>query len=147
VIRVYTYPIFCPKCLKELHEVFISLSKRHHASHGETIRLLVDQCFSCNGIWFDGNEFEKYLEYDLVILNSPPINPEQFRELDETEGNCPRCDIKTDKEPAKSNPGVKIDKCRQCGGIWLDCSEIDQLENTDENMVDKFMGILQGLFR
>ncbi len=119
--------MFCPKCLKELHGIFISLSKKHHASDGETIKLQVDQCFSCNGIWFDGNELEKYLEHDLVILNSPPINPEQFRELNDTEGNCPRCDIKMDKEAAKS--------------------EIDQLENIDENMIDKFMGILQGLFR
>ena len=139
--------MFCPKCHKELHEIFISLSKRHQASQKDSFTLQVDQCFSCNGIWFDGNELEKYLEYDLVILKSPPINPGQFRELNEKEGNCPRCDIKMDKEPAMSNPDITIDKCRQCDGIWLDCSEIDQLINIDENMIDKFLGMLQGLFK
>ncbi len=139
--------MFCPKCHNELKDIFFSLSKRHHASQNETIKFEIDQCFSCNGIWFDGNELEKYLECELVILNSPPINPDKFTELNETEGNCPRCDIKMEKEPATSNPDVIIDKCRQCGGIWLDCSEIDQLEGEDENWVDGFMGIMQGLFK
>jgi len=139
--------MFCPKCLKELKKVVIKLSKKHHTSHGENISLRVDQCPACNGVWFEGNELEKYLEYNLSILNTPMIDPDQFMELDETVGNCPRCDIKMEKEPAKSNPDITIDKCRQCGGVWLDTSEIDQLSNTDESMVDKFMGVLQGLFR
>ena len=57
------------------------------------------------------------------------------------------CDIKMEKEPAKNNPDMTINKCRQCGGVWLDTSEIDQLSNTNESMVDKIMGALQGLFR
>ena len=37
---------------------------------------------------------------------------------------CPRCDIAMLK---KSRQGLTIDKCRKCGGIWLDKGEIQKI--------------------
>ena len=37
---------------------------------------------------------------------------------------CPRCAVQMQK---KSRQGVTIDKCRKCGGIWLDKGEIENI--------------------
>lgn len=47
---------------------------------------------------------------------------------------CPRCkaELGIDK-----HAGIEIDKCPQCGGLWLDHHELDQLEDTvmdDDNL-------------
>lgn len=38
--------------------------------------------------------------------------------------NCPRCNIPMIK---KTKMGVTIDKCKKCGGIWLDSGEIEKI--------------------
>lgn len=40
---------------------------------------------------------------------------------------CPRCssDLKVE-----NHKGIEVDRCHQCKGMWLDYSELDQLEDT-----------------
>ncbi len=39
---------------------------------------------------------------------------------------CPRCNIGMEK---KTKQGITIDKCKKCGGLWLDKGEIERLIN------------------
>ncbi len=39
--------------------------------------------------------------------------------------NCPRCD--GGKLSEITHDGVKIDRCNNCGGVWLDAGELEQL--------------------
>ena len=41
--------------------------------------------------------------------------------------NCPRCRTELRIEKYK---GIEVDKCPSCEGMWLDHSELDQLEDT-----------------
>ena len=41
--------------------------------------------------------------------------------------DCPRCNVPLRSE---TYTGVDIDRCPQCEGLWLDHSELDQLEDT-----------------
>ena len=137
--------MICPKCKTDLHEISFSL-RRHKASRGKPISFHVDQCFTCNGFWFDANELEKYLEYELQILNSPAIEPSKMQKLDAMPGDCPRCTIPMEKIPAGSNRDIIMDRCPQCAGIWLDSCEIDLLENTEEGFLERLGKRLQEVF-
>ena len=51
--------------------------------------------------------------------------------------HCPKCG----RELAEvTYQGVKIDKCTNCAGIWLDAGELEQLSRQSE-------GVIGGLFR
>ena len=41
--------------------------------------------------------------------------------------DCPRCSSEIKREKYK---GIEVDKCVGCEGMWLDYSELDQLEDT-----------------
>lgn len=41
--------------------------------------------------------------------------------------NCPKCNSKLAPEQYES---MTIDKCTNCGGMWFDFKELDQLEDT-----------------
>jgi len=39
---------------------------------------------------------------------------------------CPKCDTELEK---KAYRGMEVDHCGNCGGMWLDLQELDQLED------------------
>ena len=41
--------------------------------------------------------------------------------------NCPRCNCELAVENYR---GIEVDRCPNCGGMWLDYGELDQLEDT-----------------
>ena len=41
--------------------------------------------------------------------------------------NCPRCNCELAVE---NYQGIEVDRCPNCGGMWLDYGELDQLEDT-----------------
>jgi hypothetical protein len=46
-----------------------------------------------------------------------------------TRPNCPKCEGKLVEADLAE---VKIDRCAQCGGVWLDAGELEQLTQKDE---------------
>ena len=40
--------------------------------------------------------------------------------------DCPRCNVELRTEQYK---GIEVDRCPNCGGMWLDYPELDQLED------------------
>ena len=95
-----------------------------------------DFCSQCNGIWLDKGEaaeiaegVQDFPDFDWSWANKKiskkksPRFPDQFMwELPYIQGK-----------------NLKIDYCEASGGMWLDCSEIAELEiivadNTDPNM-------------
>jgi len=56
---------------------------------------------------------------------------------------CPRCGGDLSEQHAEH---VKIDECGECGGIWLDKGELDQLRRVN-NSRGVSGGVLGSLFR
>lgn len=134
----------CPKCIGKLDEITIELDEvtdpkesKHGKIKKKEIKLKLDQCFVCNGVWFDKGELEKYLEKSFTIVDSPPIDSELRDRLDEKVGKCPRCNVDMIKCKAPKNPSITIDSCPDCSGIWLDNTEIDKLEQGKLNLIEK----------
>ncbi len=138
----------CPKCQNVLTRITSSLKKKYSTgkNEGENIRLVVDQCFKCNGVWFDANVLESYLFENLSIINSAEICPLLKQVHDEKIGLCPACDIEMLKEQAPKDKTITIDKCQKCQGIWLDMTEIDLLEEQNEKSINKFLKLFSRVF-
>ena len=129
----------CPKCGSMLNKVKIKTRPEygadilHDAEQVDEIEL--DQCLSCNGIWFDVNELDQYLAEKLIILDSPKVA--RYKELDKKEGLCPKCNRVMVKRPAPKHAGFMIDVCEGCHGVWLDSSELDKLEKKNFSWGEK----------
>ncbi|MDP8217997.1 MAG: zf-TFIIB domain-containing protein [Candidatus Theseobacter exili] len=120
----------CPKCEGVLNKVKVTTRPEYGAdilNDAEQVsEIELDQCLSCNGVWFDEKELDQYLAEKLIILDSPKIS--NYKELNKKEGICPRCNQVMIKKPAPKGAGFMIDVCEKCHGVWLDSSELDKLE-------------------
>ncbi|MBK8869503.1 MAG: zf-TFIIB domain-containing protein [Elusimicrobia bacterium] len=141
----------CPKCIGKLSEVGIRLNTAYKAKilrgEGLTTTLTVDQCFSCNGVWFDAGELKKYLDEKITVLDSDKIPSDLMEQLNDKTGKCPRCNIDLEKTPAPLKSSIAIDKCGKCQGIWLDSFELDRLENENFTTIQKLFISIGSLFK
>ena len=53
---------------------------------------------------------------------------------------CPKCGMELIEIEFK---GIKIDKCFQCDGIWLDSGEMDALSKLEKTMMDKLFRVFK----
>ena len=140
----------CPKCDSTLGKVKIRIRPEYGADilndAEQTSEIEVDQCLSCNGIWFDAGEFDKCLSEHVNVLDSPEVNQALIKELNQKTGKCPRCQVDMVKKQAPKDPKVQIDYCEKCQGVWLDGGEYDRLESKNLGQMKKVILVLQNFF-
>ncbi|MGQ0538620.1 MAG: TFIIB-type zinc ribbon-containing protein [Gemmatimonadaceae bacterium] len=91
------------------------------------------------------NEDEYFAKQDADLIKAQRAQLDRDRAKAERASHfmrCPKCGgtlVETDFHH------VKIDKCADCGGIWLDKGEIEMLEHVDQSQVRSFMRSLFGL--
>lgn len=137
----------CPKCVGRLQATSITERKTSSlpqlAGVGASFELNVDKCFSCGGVWFDKGELDKYLSDQINVVDSPALGGGLDEKLDKKSGYCPRCKVVMEKVPAPKLPDMTVDRCTKCHGIWLDSTEVDQLEKAHK----KKLGFLELIFK
>ena len=113
----------CPKCTgTELEQRRVPRSD-----------LFIDICPSCAGAWFDAGELEESLS--VAVRNLKPPHDARHTGI-----YCPKCRVSL---RSFRYPGtfVTIDMCRQCGGLWLDAKEYDEIKVVREHR--KLAGTLE----
>ena len=113
-----TKKLICPECGGGLHEVYAA------ANYGRV--LLLDQCGSCGGVWFD--RWELYFVTDKSIKDLEGIDASSFAAPvapHPAKGQCPRCEkelaIFSDNNLPKD---ALIERCPGCNGLWLNRGEL-----------------------
>ena len=108
--------------------------------------VVIDHCAACAGIWFDEGELQQGLaqggKRELKQLSkSTAAVPDH----DVTVGSCPRCSQHPamTRTPSPTNPDLHVDTCLECGGVWYDGGEVDQL--LDGGMGERMGRFLKGL--
>ncbi|OGS10586.1 MAG: hypothetical protein A2234_05950 [Elusimicrobia bacterium RIFOXYA2_FULL_58_8] len=98
----------CPKCPSETLVESKALGD-----------MALDRCPGCGGIWFDKGELEALLKQSQgqVSADFDLIMPKP------AERDCPRCSKKM-WSGGLVNPLLLVDKCSDCGGVWLDPREL-----------------------
>ena len=92
------------------------------------------------------NEHEYFGKRNLELIHEMRVKLDAERQQAERKSHhnkCPRCGCDLKETQAEM---VKIDECAECGGIWLDKGELDQLRrvNTARGVSG---GVLGSLFR
>lgn len=113
--------IKCPACGSDMVKIYDS-----------NLGINVDVCVNgCGGIYFDDKEFEIFKNnpeniedsLDFLMTNNP-------KKVDETEyRTCPACGSMMIKSYLDGFSRVQVDKCIDCGGIFLDYGELSVLRN------------------
>lgn len=87
----------------------------------------VEQCRRCRGVWLDAGELEAVLgagggaAADLSLISPGP-----------SDIRCPRCGEKM-RRGGLANPLLLADRCRGCGGFWLDSGELPRLKELTDS--------------
>jgi hypothetical protein len=51
---------------------------------------------------------------------------------------CPKCGMELIEIDYK---GIEVDKCSECGGIWLDAGELDAVSKLEKTGLDKLFSV------
>ncbi|MHC4157406.1 MAG: TFIIB-type zinc ribbon-containing protein, partial [Planctomycetota bacterium] len=86
-------------------------------------RISYDMCEACGSLWLDAGELDKmafqvegsieYCSRDKVAGSRGPGK------------NCPRCDDTALDPVSFIGSDIVLDRCKNCGGFWLDGGELD----------------------
>jgi uncharacterized C2H2 Zn-finger protein len=92
------------------------------------------------------NEDEYFGKKNLEIIHEMRMKLDAERQRDGRKAHhnkCPRCGSDLKEQRAEQ---VKIDECPECGGIWLDKEELEQLRRVNIAR-GASGGVLTSLFR
>ena len=53
---------------------------------------------------------------------------------------CPKCGMQLIEMDYKN---IKVDKCSECQGIWLDAGELEQVAHLDKPILNKFFSVFK----
>lgn len=130
----------CPRCERALQTVDVGGVK-------------VDACQGgCGGIWFDAHELERMDQPDEPagwLLENMRVDLELTIDT-EAALNCPRCEgaVPLMRQRYEQDSATVIDKCRACGGVWLDFGELFSIRSgnpTSEEHRTRTLALLKGL--
>jgi Zn-finger nucleic acid-binding protein len=106
----------CPRCLMILAEAQIGPVR-------------VDGCGGCGGVWFDNAELglaANTESTDLLALEDQFL-PSTFSPRRQSQMACPTCHVALFEFEFAHSPGVRLDACPQCKGVWVDDGELKAL--------------------
>lgn len=90
-------------------------------------------------------EYIARMEYDRL----KKIEEEKHKRLKAEEKNklkelhymrCPKCGMELIEIDYK---GIKIDKCSECGGIWLDAGELEAVSKLEKSGLEKLFSVFK----
>lgn len=91
---------------------------------------VLDKCHTCDGIWCDNDELEAMKKAQLAQVEESleAKYGDPLVRLNDKEGPmcCPSCDGRLIEQTYGSvRLMMRIDRCNNCFGIWLDKGELD----------------------
>jgi uncharacterized protein len=107
----------CPRCLVPLRE---------HSLGSVTI----DGCETCGGLWFDTDELSRLAQggqATVVAAEGVFDPPHPAADLLPVKGLCPRCQVPLYAFQFEHTPGVTLDACPTCRGVWIDDGELEAI--------------------
>jgi len=92
--------------------------------------ITADACPSCGGVWFDAGELGALARSrpgTLTSIDELNVTP-SFSGPGHGSRNCPACSVPLREFEYPWAPGIRLDACSRCQGIWADAGEITQIE-------------------
>lgn len=105
----------------------------------------IETCDVCKGEWLDRGELK-----NIIDVREKRFTPEEKRAVAESttikgvelarhdkDLLCPKCDGVTDPVNYGGDTGIIIERCTQCGGIWVDGGELEKIQQVVEGWQDQ----------
>lgn len=100
--------------------------------------ILIHECVTCQGRWFERDELKKAKDHtddDLRWIDFYPFDETANTFAVSSQGKpCPRCTLKMSSLTYETSK-VLIDKCARCHGVWLDHGEFEKIITHLEQIV------------
>jgi len=125
----------CPKCNAAMNEITVD------TLGGEVV---IDQCTSCKGLWFDNGEAEQLKSSwmsDFLDSGDPRIGKTYNRVRDI---QCPRCSKTMKKVNDAKQTHLQYEVCPE-HGMFMDAGEFTDYKH--ETLLDIFKGVIASLRR
>lgn len=105
----------CLSCNEEMINYFVQTKKD---------QISYDVCETCGSFWLDAGELNKTAFQ--VTGDIEYCSEKKIESVSEITKNCPLCEDTTlDKVFFIGYSDIVLDRCRNCGGFWLDGGELD----------------------
>jgi len=121
----------CPDCREELKEVFTT---SHYGA-----KIVLDQCFSCGGIWFDNFELHPIPKKEIQKIEK--MNTDKLQEnsfLGKGNNLCPKCSVKLEIFKDYNFPKqLEAEYCQKCSGLWMNRGEATDFKSWQKKKVTK----------
>lgn len=89
------------------------------------------------------DEYFVKLDAELIKAQRAKLDADRARaERDSHYMRCPKCGGQLEEVEFHH---MKIDRCMDCGGIWLDKGEMEMLEHIDQSNIRSFVRTMFGL--
>lgn len=131
--------LICPACGKEMEKVFIP---------AQGINL--DICTQgCGGIYFDNRELDSFDEkHEDISKILEKIENKEFEKVNTTlDRHCPNCGNKMVKNYSSVNKEIEIDECYNCGGKFLDNSELQKMRAEYDTEEERSEDVLRQVYK
>ena len=119
----------CPHDNGGMHQVSVP------ARFGQTV--VIDQCGSCGGLWFDAFELYKVSPDSGELLES--LNADSLRtptDLGQSVLNCPHDKVALYQfEDARFPSELVLMRCPKCQGFWLNRGEFSRFQTARKNLL------------
>lgn len=113
----------CPECGVEMNEVYIS---SHYG-----IKIILEQCPKCGGLWFDDDELYMAKEGSAKDIDNKLDACKLRQPTNLTNPNllCPKDGEKLKPLTDKYFPqNIKVEICPKCASFWLNCGEFIEFQ-------------------
>ena len=93
------------------------------------------------------NEDEYFVKMDAELMKQRRAQLDADRAKQERASHfmkCPKCGGDLAEQDMG---GVKIDRCTECGGVWLDAGELELVRDTRKSGVSRFVDDFFGSLR
>jgi Zn-finger nucleic acid-binding protein len=104
----------CPRCRVPL------LAEEH----GD---IVMERCDRCGGHWMMPDDFKAVIELIRLPVEGAPVRTGIDLTDVQEDAACPCCGVTMEPFNYAGDSGVILDKCRSCGGLWLDKGNLERV--------------------
>lgn len=108
----------CPKCSGHMEAALYS-------------GMEIDRCSSCQGIWFNADEFATLVKDDWLAEYIDPGSRRVGRKTNEVRDiDCPECGAAMASFQDENQPHIEYEQCPKDCGVFFDAGEFRDLAKT-----------------
>jgi Zn-finger nucleic acid-binding protein len=95
-------------------------------THGD---IVMEHCDRCGGWWMDPDDLKAILDSIKLPVEGSTVRTGIDLTGVREDAPCPRCAVPMEPFNYAGDSGVLLDRCRRCGGLWLDGGDLERVLN------------------